>query len=259
MIRLLRRIPRPVRLTLVLLWVGAALWGKSETANNHETPLGVSIVLWSGLAVVAAFGGIRFLRSWYASDRPPFDPISRGWLLFLVITGTLLVLPVVDLFRQDPNRNVPIEIAMFLVGLGLVGLVVQYACKPVWDEGLPINEFYAADRRRRRSARFHYGSAWRTTTDRSGIYALGWIEETREICALRGPLVPGWLRPDPEAAFSSTLVADSGTVEILGWADNRAALDGALSGWERNVEEPDSLAWVRIQLDVAAAATEREK
>lgn len=135
---ILRRIPWPVQVVLVLAWVGADFWDRSASAAKHQTPIGVSIVLWSGLVVVTVFGVIRFLRSWYASDRPPFDPISRGWLLFVVTVLTILVLPVVDLFRSDPNGNPPIEAAMFLVGLGLVGLVVQYARKPVWDEGILI-------------------------------------------------------------------------------------------------------------------------
>jgi len=81
---ILRRIPRPVHLVLVVVWVAAAFWDQSASVGRHQTPLGVSIVLWSGFVVVAVFGLIRFLRSWYASDRPPFDPMSHGWLLFLV-------------------------------------------------------------------------------------------------------------------------------------------------------------------------------
>jgi hypothetical protein len=254
---ILRRIPWPVHVALVVAWVGADFWDKSASAAKHQTPIGVSIVLWSGLVVVTVFGVIRFLRSWYASDRPPFDPISRGWLLLVVTAGTLLVLPVVDLFRRDPNGNPPIEAAMFLVGLGLVGLVVQYARKPVWDEGIPINEFIGDDRRRRRSARVFYGGGWRTAADREGIYVLAWIEGTREICAVRGPLVPTWLRLCPESALSSTLLGVGGTIHFLGWADNRAALDHALAGWERHVDEPDSLAWVQGQLALAADGTER--
>jgi len=131
--------------------------------------------------------------------------------------GTLLVLPVVDLFRRDPNRNPPIEAAMFLVGLGLVALVMQYARKPVWDEGIPINEFLGDDRRRKRSARVFYGGGWRTAADRDGIYVVAWIEETREICAVRGPLVPPWLRPAPESAFASALLSTGGTIHSSPW------------------------------------------
>jgi len=48
-------------------------------------------------------------------------------------------------------------------------------------------------------------------------------------------------------------------IHFLGWADDRAALDRALAGWERQMDEPDSLAWVREQLTLAAAETERER
>ncbi len=65
-----------------------------------------------------------------------------------------------------------------------------------------------------------------------GFYVVGWIEETREICALRSPLVPPWLRLALESAFSSALLGDGATIEFLGWADDREALDRALSGWE---------------------------
>ncbi len=242
-----------------MVWAGAALWDKSASLGKHHTPLGVSIVLWSGFVVVAVFGLIRFLRSRYASDRPPFDPISRGWLLFVVTTGALLVFPVVDLLRGDRNGSPPIEGAMFVVGLGLVGLVVQYGLKPVWNEGIPINEFLADDRRRRRSAKVVYGGGWRTTADRAGLYVLILIEETHEICAVRSPLLPSWLRLAPESAFSFNLLGDGETIHLLGWADNREALDPALAGWERHMDEPDSLAWAQERLALAAAATEAER
>jgi len=144
---------------------------------------------------------------------------------------------------------------MFMVGLGLVGLVVQYGRKPVWNEGIPINEFIADDRRRRRSAKVVYdGGGWRTTADRAGLYVLTWIEETHEICAVRSPLLPSWLRLAPESAFSFNLLGDGETIHLLGWADNREALDPALAGWERHMDEPDSLAWAQERLDLAAAA-----
>jgi len=88
---------------------------------------------------------------------------------------------------------------------------------------------------------------------------LAWIEDTHEICAVRGPLVPPWLRLAPVSAFSSILLGDGATIHFLGWADDRAALDRALAGWERNMDEPDSLAWVREQLALAAAATDAER
>jgi hypothetical protein len=97
----------------------------------------------------------------------------------------------------------------------------------VWDEGIPINEFLGDDRRRRRSTRVFYGGGRRTAADRDGSHVLAWTEETQEICAVRGPLVPPWLRLAPESAFSSTLLGDGGTIHFLGWADNRAALDRA--------------------------------
>jgi hypothetical protein len=70
--------------------------------------------------------------------------------------------------------------------------------------------------------------------------------------------VPTWLRLSPESAFSSTLLGVGGTIHFLGWADNRAALDHALAGWERHMDEPDSLGWVRGQLALAADATEQQ-
>lgn len=83
----------------------------------------------------------------------------------------------------------------------------------------------------------------------------------RRICAVRGFLVPTWLRLAPESAFSATLLGVGGTLHFLGWADNRAALDHAPAGWVRHMDdEPDSQASVRGQLLARAAdATERER
>ncbi len=71
--------------------------------------------------------------------------------------------------------------------------------------------------------------------------------------------MPPWLRLAPESAFSSALLGEGSTIHFLGWADNREALDRALAGWERHMDEPDSLAWVRERLALAAAATEAER
>lgn len=100
--------------------------------------------------------------------------------------------------------------------------------------------------------------AGRSASDPGGLYVVAWIEATREICALRSPLVPPWLRVAPESAFSSALLGNGAVVEQLGWADNREALDRALSGWERHMDQAESLGWVRGQLALAAAATQRE-
>ena len=74
-----------------------------------------------------------------------------------------------------------------------------------------------------------------------------------------GGRISPWLRLAPESAFSFTLLGVGGTIHFLGWADNRAALDHALAGWDRHMDEPDSLVWVRGQLALAAEATEQER
>ncbi len=108
-----------------------------------------------------------------------------------------------------------------------------------------IKEFYDADPRRRSSPEIAYGRDWRDSSDPSARYVLYWIEGTREIYLMRRPQPP--LPPVPnmpgDAAVSVVWTVDPRAirVEVLGWADDRQALDDALAGWENHMSDPNGV------------------
>lgn len=259
MSRLLRYIPVRIRWTAALAWACLAVFARWQDLNGHAVPVVVSLLVGFGFAVIVAFGLVRLLRASNASDRPPFDPFSRAWQVFFVITACLLGLPVISVVTDDPDANHVAGAVMFVVGVVLVVVFIRYMRKPVLDYGLTLEEFYAGDRRRRRSATVQYGAAWRVATDPSGVYAVIWVEQTRELCAFRYRRMPGRLRIDPPSPLSTSLLSDAGSVEVIALAEDREVLDRALSGWERYMDQPDGMSWVRDRLQRAAEATARER
>ena len=257
--RVLHNIPVRTRWAAGMAWVCLVVFARWQDVNGHAVPVVVSVIVGVGFAVLVAFGLVRLLRASNASDRPPFDPLSRAWHVFFVITGCLLGLPVFSVATDDPDANHVAGAVMFAVGVVFVVVFIRYMRKPVLDYGLTLEEFYAGDRRRRRSAAAQYGAAWRVETDPSGVYAVIWIEQTRELYAFRYRRLPGRLRLDPPSPLSTSLLSDAGSVEVLALVEDRDVLDRALSGWEKSVDQPDGMSWVRDRLLKAAEATTRER
>ena len=241
-------------MVLVAVWVAAAVFSKWESVNDHAVPGAVSVLAGVGLLVYCGFGCIRFLRAFSAPDRPPLT-MSNGWLLLLVITGTLLGVPVIGVVTNDPEGEPVAGAVMVVAGLVLLALFVQYIRKPVMDHGVSLEAFYTDDRRRGRSPKVQYGAAWSVASDPTAVYAVTYVEKSNEICAVRYRRLPGGLRLDPTDPLSDSIVSDAGTVEVFGWADDREALDRALTGWQEHMDGPDSLSWVRTRLAQAAVET----
>jgi hypothetical protein len=106
-----------------------------------------------------------------------------------------------------------------------------YAATP--DTYASLIDFAAADARRLTSRERDLGLVWR---DGERIFRAAVVEETREVYVVQlGP--PG---------------QGGGHVEVLGSVASGADLDGALDGWRDVSQRPDSLRWLRAQLDAAA-------
>ncbi len=121
-----------------------------------------------------------------------------------------------------------------------------------------VREFYAEDPRRQESEEVTFGLEWRDDEDEAVRYGLHWIEDTREIYVMRQ--VPGLVAVDPRyGAFNVSPGNEALQVELLGWAEDRQAIERALDGWRSHMGEPNSLQWVRDRLEDAAALTLRER
>ncbi len=115
-----------------------------------------------------------------------------------------------------------------------------------------IEEFYAADERRRASTEIELGRDWR---DSSGVrYELSWVADTGELYVMREPVGAGW--EDPFGDVGAAPVAlDQVTVAVVGHLDSREALEEVLAGWEQAMGSPKGVEWVAERLRAAGVAT----
>jgi hypothetical protein len=113
---------------------------------------------------------------------------------------------------------------------------------------MDLEEFYAADERRRRSAELEFGRDW---NDENGRWGASWIEDTGELYLMREPSAGVWgdafgdmrARPVSEHALD---------IEVLGVVPGRAGIESVMSGWEQKMLEPDGIAWLRDRVQHAA-------
>jgi len=113
---------------------------------------------------------------------------------------------------------------------------------------MDIEEFYAADERRRKSAELEFGRDWSYGNSRSGV---SWLEDTGEVYVMREPnaAVTGSGAGDLELVPMS----DAGlVVEVLGVVMGRPAVEGVMSGWQEKMRDADGIAWLRDRIQHAA-------
>ena len=114
---------------------------------------------------------------------------------------------------------------------------------------MDLEQFYAADERRRHSEELEFGRDW---SDEHGRCEVSWVEATSEV----------YLMSEPRAALLTGLFSDEYTsevpvqqlaVEILGVVAGRAAIEAVMSGWQEAMPGENSIAWVRDRLANAAS------
>jgi hypothetical protein len=113
-----------------------------------------------------------------------------------------------------------------------------------------IEQFYSQDERRRASEEIEFGTDWH---DSAGArYELSWVVDTGELYMMLEPVVGG-LYEDPfgDVFDVGQARADQLTVAIVGWIPDRAGVDVALSGWQEEMDKPNSAAWVAARLKEA--------
>lgn len=113
---------------------------------------------------------------------------------------------------------------------------------------MDIEEFYAADERRRASEELEYGREWR---DRSGVrYEVSWVVDTGELYVMREP-VAGVVEDPFGDIWALSEPTEAVTVGVVGTVPDRATLDAALSGWQEEMVRPDSVRWLAGRLSDA--------
>jgi hypothetical protein len=114
---------------------------------------------------------------------------------------------------------------------------------------MDIEEFYAADERRRHSAELEFGRDW---SDAGRRCEVSWVEDTGELYLMREP--DGGVVGD---AFGDMVVRHVSEhdleVEIVGVIEGRELISAVMSGWEQQMTKPDGIAWLRDRIDTADA------
>src|ERR1700716_3844256 len=106
---------------------------------------------------------------------------------------------------------------------------------------MDLEEFYAADERRRQSAELEFGRDWH---DDNGRCAVSWVEDTGELYLMREPSAGVW--GDAFGDMRARHVSEHALeVEVLGVVTRRSGIEAVMSGWEQKMPEPDGIAWLR--------------
>ena len=115
---------------------------------------------------------------------------------------------------------------------------------------MDLEEFYAADERRRKSTELEFGRDWRDENGRCGV---SWIEDTGEVYVMREPnaAVTGSGAGDLELVPMSD---EALGVEALGTVTGRPTVESVMSGCEERMPAADGIAWLRDRVGRPAPA-----
>ena len=116
---------------------------------------------------------------------------------------------------------------------------------------MDIEEFYAQDERRRKSAELEFGREWQDATGRCEV---SWVADTGELYVMREP--PGTAIGGAFGDMTVLGVSEHELgVEVLGVVEGREAIASVMSGWEGAMSKPDGIAWLRDRVAHAAEHT----
>ena len=110
---------------------------------------------------------------------------------------------------------------------------------------MDIEEFYAADERRRRSDEIEFGTDWADLQE--ARYELSWVADTGELYVMREPLVK--MMEDPFGdVFDAAVPTDELSVAVVGWIPELAVVEEVLSGWQEAMAAPNGIGWLAGRL-----------
>lgn len=110
---------------------------------------------------------------------------------------------------------------------------------------MDISEFYDANPTRRESDEESFGDGWSTEKDQHSTYRASWLLETGELYIVREPHPGGLFARYLDQLDIDQVEVEQLTVEVLGRFESEAAVKQALDGWEKAMNHPNSLDWLR--------------
>lgn len=111
---------------------------------------------------------------------------------------------------------------------------------------MDIEQFYAEDERRRRSAEIEFGSEWFDTN--GNRYELSWVEDTGELYAMleMAPEAESWT-PFGDIEVER-LPVDRVVVTVVANVPEREEVERVLEGWQTEMGKAEGIAWVADRL-----------
>lgn len=108
-----------------------------------------------------------------------------------------------------------------------------------------IEDFYAADERRRSSAEVELGRDW---YDAKGVrFELSWVEDTSELYLMAEPVV-GVLEDPFGDYYPDTEDVDGLLVFVLGTVSTHQRVEEILAGWPEAMAAPEGVEWLLERL-----------
>ena len=108
-----------------------------------------------------------------------------------------------------------------------------------------IEEFYAADERRRASTEVEFGREWR---DGANVrYELSWVQDTGELYLMREPIPSAYEDPLGDFDVDSANLEDL-LVSVLGVESSHERLEEILVGWPEAMAAPQGVEWLAERL-----------
>jgi hypothetical protein len=111
---------------------------------------------------------------------------------------------------------------------------------------MDIEQFYAEDERRRRSAEIEFGTEW--FDGKGNRYELSWVQDTGELYAMleMTPEADSWT-PFGDIEVEK-LSADRVVVTVVADIAGREEVEAVLDGWQAEMGKPDGISWVADRL-----------
>jgi hypothetical protein len=120
-----------------------------------------------------------------------------------------------------------------------------------YAQSVNIEDFYAADERRRASTEIEFGQDWHDAT--KARFELSWVQDTGELY-LMGEPTPS-VYEDPIGDFEvDSMTNDELVVTVLGVVPTHEGVEEVLKGWAEAMAQPQGVEWLTERLRSAGVS-----
>jgi hypothetical protein len=114
-----------------------------------------------------------------------------------------------------------------------------------------IEDFYAADERRRASTEIEFGRDWHDANDKR--FELSWVQDTGELYLMSEPTPAAYEDALGDYEVDS-VTNDELVVDLLGVVTTHDAVEAVLEGWKAAMAKPRGVEWLTERLRSAGVS-----